>query len=74
LRTVPDEAQRKAVMKAFRDTDRMKKLTKDFIASFKILEVQTDARRPENNCYIIWSQFLGHTIRVPFSEIEGGQK
>ena len=74
MRTIPDDKQRKAVMKAFRDTDRMKKLTKDFISSFKILEAQTDARRPENNCYIIWSPFLGHTLRVPFSEIEGGQE
>jgi ribulose bisphosphate carboxylase small subunit len=74
LRTIPDEAQKKAVMKAFRNTDTYTQLLKDFEKSFKLMEAHTDARRPENNCYIIWSQILGHTIRVPFSEIEGGQK
>lgn len=69
MRTIPDETQKKAILKAFRTSEQMAQMTKDFISSFKLMEIQIDPKRPANDCYIFWSSMLSQTFRVPVREI-----
>lgn len=66
-RTELDDDQKAAVLKLFRKSGTMVELMKKYMASFKVLEANTDSAGKDY--YLMWCSVSQSTFKVPVDEL-----